>query len=1020
MELTGPNALDSLTVDDLCEIARDSTRAQELSDYLGVDSYQGLMEALKDPLRKASRGPQGTVVLMHGIMGSQIGKELRKEWDIVWLNPFAMSDGNFSFLKLGTGRSKYGPRGLLPIFYALLWARLKYWYGYNVVEFAYDWRVGVQESGDELVEFIDKKTSGPVFLVAHSMGGLVARAALPNLDDRVQRIVQLAAPNYGSFSPVVTFRGQNAFVNNLMKLDLSTTVTNLLSSTVSTFQGLYELMPAPSRFSSVNLFDSSIWPASPSVNASALAKAKVNIGKLPDPDRRFVLIAGTGQQTVTDMSIDQSSGEFRFTTTTEGDGTVPLRFARFDTAAQVPTYLANVTHYGIIVDGTVCNAVDDLLRTGQTTRLQQDTGVSRRNEIRRPLDVSQALDPLQGGDGGKLSVADIRAIQRSVLGSMSPESASAGNKGGRSSADNLGQQELLDSGFKNVTVGRRRRRLRLIIAQGDITKMPAHAHVLGVFAGVTPSGPARAFDELLGGAISDLVERQLFSGTRGKIFFLPTYKTAVPGDLLTFAGLGSFNDFQLSVVEDVAQQIVQSLLPLHVTELATVILGGTIQDVKKSLQAMLKGFIKGLIEADDNFEFQRIIICESDTTKFEDLKSELYRLASSTLFDDVEVDFDVIQIPGPSLTRVSTKLPTASESALFLFSHLSIDPKGQGPDAVYKHEVSVLPPDSGTSFERYIVRFSKADFDNYLKQVQMGAPRNLDDFGTGLAKLVLPKDLLMSYKDVLSRHRLQVLHNALSSRIPWESLKFDDIWPAISHGLSRTYERDQTPVMLSRSQQQNQVLRILLVYNPTGDLDGAEQEGQRILKVTAKWSGKMQVTTLHGSEATRAAIVNCLKTQSIDILHYAGHAGFNADNRDQSGLVCAGADILSGRDLKQLGSQLPPVIILNACESGRVRKAVPVEVENGPASVAEAILNAGIVCFIATYWPVSDSGADIFADTFYDKILSSAKPYENGNSVGDAVLAARQALKSKNESDWANYMLYGNREFVLKTSFKED
>jgi hypothetical protein len=36
--------------------------------------------------------------------------------------------------------------------------------------------------------------------------------------------------------------------------------------------------------------------------------------------------------------------------------------------------------------------------------------------------------------------------------------------------------------------------------------------------------------------------------------------------------------------------------------------------------------------------------------------------------------------------------------------------------------------------------------------------------------------------------------------------------------------------------------------------------------------------------------------------------------------------------------------------------------------------------------------------------------------MGEAVLAARQALQRAGEKDWANYMLYGNPDFVLKQS----
>lgn len=999
--------LDSLTVDELCELARDPARSQELIEFLGDEQYKALKEAVTGAPRKVSRGSNGTIVLLHGIMGSQIGKKLRGEWDIIWMNPLAIRDGSFSSLKLGSGTSKYGARGLLPMFYALLWARLKYWYGYEVVEFAYDWRVGIQESGDALANFIEEETAGTVNLVAHSMGGLVARAALPRLEKRVQRIVQLASPNYGSFSPVVTFRGQNGFINNLLKFDKKNSVTDLISNTVSTFQGLYELFPAPSRLSKVNLFDPNVWPASPAVNPVVLANAKKGLANLPGPDGRFVLIAGNNQDTITDMTIDPN-GEFQFTTTKSGDGTVPLNLARFDAAAQVPTYLADVTHNGIVADGTVSEAVDEILRTGKTTKLPRDTGSTRSKEPTKKFDASHSSTELNARKFESLKAAEICVIQREFLGPLKPVTGPSAGKfagNGGSDLDNLG--------FKNVVVGRRRRRLRLVLAQGDITQMSAHAHVLAVFQGVTPSGAALAFDELLGGAISDLVQRKMFSGSCGSVYFMPTYKTAIPGDLLAFAGLGSFSDFKPEVVEVVAQQVVQSLLHVRVNELATVIFGGSFADVQQNLRHMLKGFIAGLREADHDFEFQRIILCEMDPQKFKDLQRELYDLASSKLFDDTEIEFDIISIPDRGTTRGEPKLPTAEESSIFLISHL-IEPTVDDRDPVYEHEISVLPPASGTSFSQFKISFSKSDFDAIVREAQSGAPDDLDEFGQRLAKLVLPQGLMSNYKDFFAGHSVQLLHDAISSRIPWEVLKFDETWPALSQGLSRKYQRTQSASLFSRNQQHNKILRILLVYNPTGDLKGAEAEGNRILKLTSKWNTLMQVTPLHGSEATPEEILGRLKDNNFDVLHYAGHAGFVADNPSQSGLLCAGSRILSGKSLEPLGAQLPPLIILNACESGRVRKVVKEEVSLAPASAAEAILNAGIMCFIATYWPVSDAGADIFADQFYEKILSCLEPSGDPSTIGEAVLAARTALSAAGENDWGNYMLYGDPGFVLK------
>ena len=83
-----------------------------------------------------------------------------------------------------------------------------------------------------------------VNLVAHSMGGLVARAALKNKLDRVPRIIQLGTPNYGSFAPVEVLRATYDTVKRISTLDLRHSTVDLCNQVFNTFLGLYQMLPA--------------------------------------------------------------------------------------------------------------------------------------------------------------------------------------------------------------------------------------------------------------------------------------------------------------------------------------------------------------------------------------------------------------------------------------------------------------------------------------------------------------------------------------------------------------------------------------------------------------------------------------------------------------------------------------------------------------------------------------------------------------------------------------------------------
>jgi hypothetical protein len=51
--------------------------------------------------------------------------------------------------------------------------------------------------------------------------------------------------------------------------------------------------------------------------------------------------------------------------------------------------------------------------------------------------------------------------------------------------------------------------------------------------------------------------------------------------------------------------------------------------------------------------------------------------------------------------------------------------------------------------------------------------------------------------------------------------------------------------------------------------------------------------------------------------------------------------------------------------------------------------------------------AEAFAQSFYDDILT-------GSAIGDALTNGRAVIKQKRSPDWANYIFYGNPDFILK------
>jgi pimeloyl-ACP methyl ester carboxylesterase len=93
--------------------------------------------------------------------------------------------------------------------------------GFDAVLLDYDWRRDVAILGKLLAERIAADGRDQVALIGHSMGGLVARAALTHAAGaRVSQLVMLGTPNSGSLAAVQALRGTYSVVRKIAMLDL--------------------------------------------------------------------------------------------------------------------------------------------------------------------------------------------------------------------------------------------------------------------------------------------------------------------------------------------------------------------------------------------------------------------------------------------------------------------------------------------------------------------------------------------------------------------------------------------------------------------------------------------------------------------------------------------------------------------------------------------------------------------------------------------------------------------------------
>jgi pimeloyl-ACP methyl ester carboxylesterase len=973
-----------------------SPEMEELESWMSGAELAELKE-LAFKAREGTRRGGPRVYLLPGIMGSSLGLPRKnRDPDVLWIDFFDTFRGRLKELSLKTGNAaatSVGIRGIIWRYYAKLQYRLQA-EGFDVVVHDFDWRLSIKKLGAQLAERVAADPSKEVLWVCHSMGGLVGRAALKlGAETKVRRLVMLGTPNRGSFSPVLALRGTHSMARLFALLDVTSSKKDLVEEVFRTFPGLYEMIPERAAVGT-DYFDLANWPAKGLRPDPKLLRESANLqDQLAPPGGRlpFHLIAGVNQRTTVAAAVEDD--EFVFDESNEGDGTVPVALARIDGAG---TYYVEEGHGALPGNSEVAAAVIDLFQRGATDRLPRTWAPGVRALARIGESEIRAEWEQKAQRGVRRSDAAVRPEQVAEL--LQPFLAAPKTRIAASPAETVS--------LDRVVVGRRRqRRLDIELAHGDITSVPSRCYVLGIYQGVDPLGAAGAVDEFMGQAIRRILERRMFTGRAGEVFILPCGQRELRCDFVLLAGLGPYDRFDGETQMLVAENTIRTLVAADIQELCCVLLGdSSMKNRRDTLRNMLSGFFRGLEEADVRNDFRRVTICERDDDRLVELRQALLSETASELFDNVQAAFFETDFPvhrSAPTPRAAAGLPSAAHVYLLvrMFENRStVDVQATVMGANSRAAIGLTRREVPLQEVRAALALVGANGITFSDAQQLGRR---------LPEMLFSDDLLRALKaERLGSPHLVLVHDATASKIPWETMTIDGWSPAVDGGMSRRYlAADLSMARWQSGSQADKGLQVLLVVNPTQDLQGAEREGERILKIL-RGQSRATVTVVRGSEASRARLLEALASGRYDVMHYAGHAGFDPVNRTRSGLICAGDEWLTGQDLAGLRS-LPPLVFFNACESARVRKKAE-DASGGNVGAAESLMRGGVANFIGTYWPVGDAAAFTFADTFYSSIVA-------GESLGVALCKARGALLAGKEGDWGDYIHFGNPVFQLRS-----
>lgn len=341
-----------------------------------------------------SAAPERPLVFVPGLLGSSLCRPGPDgEATVVWGTVDAI--GQFPTLALTPGGSDLVPCGLIheisflgvatQTVYGPFIDRLEqagYREGETLFVFDYDWRLSVFDNAKKLAEYVDAEIPGsaPVDIVAHSMGGLIARtyAIDEGGADRIGRLVSAGSPWLGSVQAFELLRGGWGLANMFMG------GIEGFRRTVISFPSSFELMPQYDGCCGGEQQGTPQFDASSIASWTALNWAGIDRGGLPDlaeAGRRQArlreifatplpagieeaLVIGVDQRTPEQYDLLAGDGEAQLNirTSWEGDGTVMRDSALLPERVTYPTSFA--THDALLNDGLVQDFVIATLRQG--------------------------------------------------------------------------------------------------------------------------------------------------------------------------------------------------------------------------------------------------------------------------------------------------------------------------------------------------------------------------------------------------------------------------------------------------------------------------------------------------------------------------------------------------------------------------------------------------------------------------------------------------------------------------------
>ena len=956
----------------------------------GADAgFTPLLEATRAlPAQPVARrgGPGGPVCfVLPGVFGSY----LAVNGDRIWIDPISLALGKMRKLRIERDAAA---TDLDRRTYSDIVATLSR--SHDVIPFAYDWRQPLAVSADRLAEAIRERLTTQrgttIRLLAHSMGGLVARTMIARHADLWERmgerdgshLLMLGTPNHGSWAIPKLFLGRERLSRILAAIDLRNNHEELLAI-LQQFPGLLAMLPEPDPDADDG-FDPFVaatwerlpldgnWPLPAQADLDAARRERELLReKAIDPDRMFLV---QGREWATPSGIDIDDGEVALRQSGQGDGRVTWASAALP---GIRTWYAPMVHGDLASgdDPEHHRALLEILTSGFTRRLPD-----------QPPEAPASRPASRGVETLDLYPDEDDLASAAFLASPRPRR---------------------ERGVE--------RSLRLSITHGDL-RYARYPIVVGHYENDVIVSAEAVLDRCLDSRLSRSRDLGLYPGRAGTAnVFLdgqPDSGKSLFGALVI--GLGQLGELTAATLQaSMRHGVLTYLRLLHE--------GGFDARCEVGLSCLLVGTGSGGITMED--ALSAMLRGAHDANAALDGQKDYTPLRLQSLeFVELFLDRSV------QAAKMLQRLQHNAEFRDSIVLAPGIRQAGGGRERIVWSEgddwwqrLKIHRERDGTLNFVYLTRRARAEaqlvptqrrlIDRFIDRA-VTTTRNDAEVATTLFELLVPntfKHQAPHSDDML------LLVDETTARYPWE------LMTQRSHGGERPVSVQaglirQLVVGEFRARpaapSQNLALVIGDPKSEFTELPGAQQEAQAVRELLTRRGYDTDRSQIR-SNAER--IITALYARPWRILHLAGHGVYDYPDPGQprgqriTGMVLGNGMFLTAAEIAQMPT-LPDLVFVNCCHLGRTD-----EFETGlrpnrlAASLATELIAQGARCVIAAGWAVDDGAALRFAEVFYQRMLG------DNASFGRAVLDARRAVYRDfpGSNTWGAYQCYGDPNFRL-------